>query len=259
MLFGEIFVIFINKDMTSISDNVFAQVCLDERVSDGIFRMDEEAHMDALRDYLTQRGITPDVVREVTNRMLEGNYPARQAWRKEDGILVTWPSPKHKKLAFKKYPGKYTDQEPKKPEPVQKEPKKDPIQRIGGEKEEPDLTPKSEPSGDEPKKEPNIFDAPPQQVSQGGQRLSVEPIQPQPVPKSPTVPVVPRTPERIAAEKEVVKQMVNVDPNSLSNFDPAITEESQKVLRHQLQEIYNRCEQWGFQETIKFLTPYVKT
>jgi hypothetical protein len=244
--------------MTSISDNVFAQVCLDERVTDGIFRMYEEAHMDALRDYLTKRGITPDVVREVTNRMLEGNYPDRQAWRKEDGILVTWPSPKHKKAAMQKFPGKYTDQEPKKQEPVQKEPKKEPIQRIGKPEEEPDLTPKKEP-GEEPKKEPNIFDTPPQQVAQGGQRLSVEPLQPTQVPQPPVNPVVPRTPERIAAEKEVVKQMVNVDPNSLSNFDPAITEESQEVLRNQLREIYERCDKWGFQEAIKFLTPYVKS
>ena len=246
--------------MSSIVDNVFSEVCLDERITDGIFRMEEEAHMDALRDHFVKRGIPRDAAIRVTNRMMEGKFPDRQAWRKEDGILVTWPSPKHKAKAMQENPGKYVDKDPmpdmhRAAEPAKE---KEPIGR-----QPPEAEPKETPEKGletEPKKVGNVFgggETPP--VTQNGQQLAVEPptgTQP-PVPQSPVATPVPRTPQRVAAEKAVVQQMFASDDNSMSNFDPSITENSE-VLRHQLREVYKKCEAWGFQEAVTFLTKYVK-
>lgn len=244
--------------MSNILDRVFAEVCLDERVSDGVFRMDEEAHMDALREYFIKKGIPKEEAIHITNRMVEGKYPERQAYRKEDGILVTWPSPQHKQKAMQKEPGKYTEQNPS--------PKKEtePKQKVAppGSKPEPGELPNSdkkaeldapEKSGDkEPeKKTPSIF--------AGNQELAVEPPkidgQPEPPPQAPQPPVqIPRTPERIAAEKEITRQIMNTDDTVLSNVANPINEEC----RRQLNELYKKAYEMNFKEAVTFLTKYVK-
>ena len=245
-------------DMASnIVDNVFSEVCLDERITDGIFRMEEEAHMNALRDHFIKRGIPLEAAIRVTNRMLEGKFPDRQAWRKEDGILVTWPSPKHKAKAMHENPGKYVDKDPmpdmhRAAEPAKE---KEPIGRR-----EPEAEPKETPEKGletEPRKVGNIFgggeSAP---VTQNGQQLAVEPVggNKQPVPQAPVATPVPRTPQRIAAEKSVVQQMFASDDNSMSNFDPSITE----TCRAQLNELYKKADEMGLNEAVTFLTKDVK-
>lgn len=241
--------------MSSITDNLFADVCLDERVTDGIFKMDEETHMDALRDHLVKRGISLDVVKEVSNKMLgEGNYPDRQAWRKEDGILVTWPSANHMKLAFQKNPNKYTTQAPPKQAPAQPQ---SPAPQPPAEKPAPE-----EPEGDEEKPSGggNVFGGgagPTSKISQGGKELEVEPpkgmektaLQSAPAPEQ-----TPRTPERVAAEKEVVKQIFATDDHALANITPPMNEQC----RHQLNELYKQADMLGYTDAITFLTPLVK-
>ncbi len=74
--------------MSTVFDRILAEVCLDNRVSDGIFRMDETEHMNALRDFFVKKGLAKEEAIHVTNKMVEGKYPDRQAYRKEDGILV---------------------------------------------------------------------------------------------------------------------------------------------------------------------------
>lgn len=249
--------------MSNILDRVFAEVCLDERISDGIFRMEEEAHMNALRDYFVKKGITQEVAVKVTNRMLEGKYPERQAYRKEDGILVTWPSPQHKQKAMQKNPGKYVEQDPN-PKQHQPEPEKEKTAPPGSkpepgekpnpkDKEEDDEKDSESSSG---KKEPTIF--------QGEKELEVEPPrgEEQPVtpppPQSPTPPPVPRTPERIAAEKEVVKQIMKTDDTVLSNVADPVNPPMNEALRTQLNELYKKADEMGFREAVTFLTKYVK-
>lgn len=85
--------------MSNILDRVFAEVCLDKRITDGIFKMEEAVHMDALRDYFIRRGIAKEAAIHVTNRMIEGKYPLRQAYNK-DGILCTFPTPQYKARAI---------------------------------------------------------------------------------------------------------------------------------------------------------------
>lgn len=244
--------------MSNIVDRVFAEVCLDERITDGVFKMDEEEHMNALRDYFVKKGITKEAAVNVTNRMVEGKYPDRQAYRKEDGILVTWPSPQHKANAFKENPGKYIEQNPfpKKEEPEPREP-------VAPEKEEPeDDEPIDKPSSDNGPRTNNLFDREPESVpSQGGKQLAVEPPRgdekPQPVSPAkpaPTPTTPPRTPQVVAAEKEVVKQIMKTDDTTLSNVANPINEACHK----QLSELYKRADELGYKEAITFLTPYVR-
>jgi len=237
--------------MSQLTDTVFREVCLDERVSDGIFRLDNSEHMDALRDHFIKKGITKEASIHVTNRMVEGKYPDRQAWRKEDGILVTWPSPKHMAKAMKENPGKYTD---KNPSPKPEEPpqsKEEPLSPPQS-KEEPKSADTGGDTGDN-SRIGSIFSNP---TTVAG-NLEVEPPRgdQKPVPISNPVPsVAPRTPERIAAEKEVVKQIINMDDNAMSKIDPSISEECHK----QLSELYKRADELHFKEAVTFLTPYIR-
>ncbi|HUW47143.1 MAG TPA: hypothetical protein VMW36_00135 [Patescibacteria group bacterium] len=244
--------------MANIVDRVFGEVCLDERISDGIFRMEEEAHMDALRDYFIKRGITKEAAIHVTNRMVEGKYPDRQAYRSEDGILVTWPSPQHKRKSMLENPGKYVEQNP-----FPKKPSEDPEKKerpdLPSKKEKPEK-PEPEPDKEE-KPEGNVFSGGSgDTVTQGDKQLAVEPPRGEESPEPPasipppTPQIAPRTPERVAAEKEVVKQIMKTDDTTLSNLASPINE----ACRKQLNELYKKADEMGYKEAVTFLTPFVK-
>jgi hypothetical protein len=79
---------------------ILNEVSLDSRVKNGIFSLEENDHMDALREYLANRGLDEESVREFTNKVLEGKYPERQAYNAK-GILVTFPTPEYKADAIK--------------------------------------------------------------------------------------------------------------------------------------------------------------
>ena len=248
--------------MSNVLDKVFTEVCLDDRVSDGIFRMDETEHMNALRDFFLKKGIAKEDVIKVTNRMIEGKYPDRQAYRTEDGILVTWPSPKHKQKAMKENPRKYVDENPfpKKSEPESEPKKKDPFTKDSSEKELP--VDDTEDGDSTPiKKTNNLFGDEPEngsKVKQGNKQLSIEPIQgtsiSQATTQQPIAPPPQPTPQRIAAEKEITKQIVYTDDSSLTNVANPLTE----TCRIQLNELYKKAYDLGFTEAVTFLTPYVR-
>ena len=83
-----------------ILDKILNEVSLDNRVKDGVFNIEENDHMDALREYLSNRGLDEESIREFSNRVLEGKYPERQAYNAK-GILVTFPTPEYKADAIK--------------------------------------------------------------------------------------------------------------------------------------------------------------
>lgn len=251
--------------MSNVLDRVFNEVCLDERVSDGIFRMEATEHMDALRDFFVKKGITKEAAIHVTNRMMEGKYPDRQAYRKEDGILVTWPSPKHKHKAMHENPGKYVEQNPfpkrSEPSPEYKPEKQRP------EKQKPDVEipydiddTDKEPENKDNSSGSNLFDKETNStIQQGDKQLSVEPIKgTQPVGVNNLTPVVqqPKTPARIAAEKEVSKQVVATDDTALTNVTNPLTEAYRQQI---IKELYTRADKLGLREVVTFLTPYVNS
>jgi hypothetical protein len=255
--------------MSQITDNVFAEVCLDERVSDGIFRMEEEQHMNALRDYFVKKGIPKEAAIHVTNRMIEGKYPERQAYRAEDGILVTWPSPQHMAKAFKENPGKYVTDNPNPPRPSEKEPVKEPIKREPPTDNDPEEKEDDAEEGDDDSlskssdDKSSLFDKEPSGDEKVG-GLSVEPNRgnekAEPIPMSPTNPTQsPRTPERIAAEKEIAMQLMGADDHALSKLDVNLQESKlTDVCRYQLNELYKKADECGYREAVTFLTPYIK-
>jgi len=257
--------------MSNILDRVFNEVCLDERITDGIFQMENATHMDALRDYFLKKGVNREAAVNVTNRMVEGKYPERQAYNK-DGILVTFPTPQHKARAIARGTHFEKNPVPQVHKPDQEEPKHAPP----GSKPEPGELPPDDDEDDHKKdddddddigggghggggKEPTIF--------QGDKQLAVEPPrgeeqpEPPPMPPQPTVPPTPRTPQRMAAEKELARQIFATDDTTQSNvatpvtgIGASITEET----RHQLQELFKKADEMGLREAIKFLSHYVK-
>ena len=85
----------------SIFEKVLSQVSLDPRISDGTFRIEEDVHMEVLREYFIKKGIEESSVIEFSNKVLEGKYPERQAYNAK-GILVTFPTPEYKADAIKR-------------------------------------------------------------------------------------------------------------------------------------------------------------
>ena len=254
--------------MSNILDRVFNEVCLDERITDGIFQMENANHMDALRDYFLKKGITQEAAINVTNRMVEGKYPERQAYNK-DGILVTFPTPQHKARAiargthFEKNPVPQVhtpDQEEPKhappgsnPEPGELPPDDDDDHEKDDDDDDDDIGGGGSHGGGS--KEPTIF--------QGDQQLAVEPPrgeeqpEPPPQPPQPTVPPAPRTPQRVAAEKEMTARILSTDDTTLSNVATPIHPVNEET-RRQLQELFKKADELGYRDAIKFLSHYVK-
>jgi hypothetical protein len=250
--------------MSQIAEKILRDVCLDERVKDGIFCLDDQTHLDALRDYFIRKGITKEAAIHVTNRMTEGKYPERQAYNR-DGILVTFPTPQHKARAIARGTHFEKNPVPQVQKPDQEEPKKAPA----GSKPEPGELPaddddeheheKDDEDDDETGggghgggKEPTIF--------QGDKQLDVEPPRGEetpetpPQPPQPTVPPAPRTPLRVAAEKEVARQLFATDDTTLGNPALPVT----TAVKEQLQELFKKADEMGLREAVKFLSQYVK-
>lgn len=172
--------------MSNLIDRILNEVCLDERIEDGVPNFDNPLHVDALREYMIQHGIPEDIAKEQCNRIVEkGQHPERQAYNK-DGLLVTFPTPKHKQDALAS--GTHFDQDPTKPAP-------------------------------------NVFDDQPaaDQPAQGGEAPAAEqpaaqptaepekPDQPAPTPEPPLKPDVPDTPQEKQATADVIKQIMASD------------------------------------------------
>jgi len=86
--------------MSDILDKIFAEVCVDDRIPDGVFDMSNNVHMEVLRETLMDNyQVNINDAKVIHNKMVEGKYPERQAYNK-DGLLVTFPTPQHKQKAI---------------------------------------------------------------------------------------------------------------------------------------------------------------
>lgn len=194
--------------MSNLIDQILLEVCLDPKIHDGIFKLNDNDHMDTLREYLVNKwGLTKENAIQFSNQMLEGRFPERQAYN-ADGILVTFPTPKHKAKAIAR--GTHFEKNPKPqpeptPEPENPEPTTD-ISEPTPEPENPAVSP-SNPPIDEPS---------PKSVTQGDSTLFVEPVRGPDIQDTPPTPPMspvqePDTPEKRAAEKAVAKQIMASD------------------------------------------------
>lgn len=240
------------KGMANIVDRVFAEVCLDERISDGIFRMEEEEHMNALRDYFVKRGIAKEAATHVTNQMVEGRFPERQAYN-ADGILVTFPTPKHKADAIKRGTHFEENPAPQNSPPPKEEPKRPdlkPTDKVPDETPAPEAKPAESPLVNKVAANGIEFDVEPPRGSEKPEDL------PQP-PEPPKQPATPKTPERTAAEKEVIKQILATDDTALSPVSPMDGNLNEELLLHQLTALSRKCDEWAMRDAEKFLKPHI--
>jgi hypothetical protein len=100
--------------METLIEKVLQDICLDSRISDGIFQLDNNSHLDILREYFLNKRMPAEDVIYVCNRLVEGKYPERQAYNK-NGILVTFPTPEYKQRALKR--GTHFEKDPTKKDP----------------------------------------------------------------------------------------------------------------------------------------------
>ncbi len=256
--------------MSDTITRILNDVCLDERIQDGVFRLENESHMNVLRDYLEKHGIPNNEVIKINNKILEGRFPERQAYN-ANGILCTFPTPQYKQRAISK--GTHFEKNPNPQSPAREEPQKT---TPPGSKPEPGEKPSNsslkkssstEPTvnvddtDEEPSKstKSNLFTNNGPKVSQGGKELEVEPPNGSEIP-SPmtTTSQIPKTPEKIAAEKEIVTQILKSDDIALTNISDPLDPTNSALLNKQLNELYKKADELGFREAITFLTPYVK-
>lgn len=99
--------------MKNIIQELLNEICLDSRIENGIFLLEKNSHMDVLQEYIQKKyNIEKQKAIHIRNLILEaGKFPERQAYNK-DGILVTFPTPEHKKRAIDK--GTHFAENPKK-------------------------------------------------------------------------------------------------------------------------------------------------
>jgi len=217
-----------------ILDKILNEVSLDNRVKDGVFNIEENDHMDALREYLSNRGVDEESIREFSNRVLEGKYPERQAYNAK-GILVTFPTPEYKADAIKA--GTHFEENPVKsksnlfqePSAPAKAPSAPPPQEDA-----PDTKPKSEPKTSLPVSQaspPASDDTPsapvqaqttaaPQQAPEGPE--SSEPVEPTELPPPPI-----KSPEEKEANKNAIKTMLKGDDYMLEETINILMEASE--------------------------------
>ena len=96
------------KTYKNISE-LLSELCLDERVRDGIFDIFNNDHMDILREKLAEMEIPSNEVVEFANKVIEGKYPERQAYNAK-GILVTFPNAEYKQRAIRR--GTHFEEDP---------------------------------------------------------------------------------------------------------------------------------------------------
>ena len=185
--------------MSDILDQMLAEVCLDERVPDGIFDMSNNAHMDALRETMVDKfSVSLNDARGVHNKMVEGKYPERQAYNK-DGLLVTFPTPQYKAKAisrgthFEQDPTKGApnvfgggEQQPAQGQPAQGQPSADPTTSPASEVPQQNIFP----TGGEPKQSATPAATPPSQpaATPPSQPAATPPAQPAATPPAATQP-----------------------------------------------------------------------
>ena len=83
----------------------------DISIEDGVFDITKQEHIEILRSNLLEVGMSVETVTDYLNKVVEGKYPARQAYNK-NGILVTFPTPDYKQKAIAK--GTHFDKNPNK-------------------------------------------------------------------------------------------------------------------------------------------------
>lgn len=237
--------------MATIIEKILNEVCVDNRIIDGMFDVFNDTHMEVLREYLINKGLPRKDVYEYSNLVLEGKYPERQAYNK-DGLLVTFPTPDYKKRAIER--GTHFEKNP-----------------VSGGQPSPAPTPQqpASPASPQTNSNPVKSQSPPVSIpvdksaeksalpssnaaaSDNASKTPAQPVDsPQPQPQPPTQatpdshstppPATPETqpltdPKAIQANKEAIKQLLNTDELMLEEVIKFITTEKFDKLKPYIQ------------------------
>jgi len=203
----------------NIFEKVLNDVSLDPRIPNGTFSIEEETHMDVLREYLVNKGIDESAAVEFCNKVVEGKYPERQAYNIK-GILVTFPTPEYKADAIKR--GTHFEEDPTKrasnvfsdqpiatPPAAAKEPTKEPVK----------AEPKSAEKTTLPLSQADTAasETQPQTPTVSAPQPTSEPEEPPVEPKEPPPPPVKSTAEK-EADKKVIKNILKGDDYMLESI-----------------------------------------
>ena len=113
----------------------------DISIEDGVFDITKQEHIEILRSNLLEVGMSVETVTDYLNKVVEGKYPARQAYNK-NGILVTFPTPDYKQKAIAK--GTHFDKNPNKRDA-------NVFTDDPTDQEKPNVEPEQKPTPDQPK------------------------------------------------------------------------------------------------------------
>lgn len=200
--------------MNHLLEKVLNNVSLDPRIKDGIFSIEENSHMDVLREYFIGKGIDEEMVKEYCNMIIEGKYPERQAYNQK-GILVTFPTPEYKQRSIDR--GTHFEQDPTKGKPnIFSDPQSKTPQQSGQSQSATNLplsqatgkivlqpdTPKNQ-GQETPIQEPSTTAAPLQ--------VSTTPKEPIAKPEDPAPSPPPKSPAEKEADKNAIKQILRGD------------------------------------------------
>lgn len=250
--------------MNNIIDKIIIDLSLDSRISDGIFDIKNNNHIQYLCEYLVGKDIDEDIVYEFIQPLMEkGKFPERQAFNR-DGLLVTFPTPAYKQRALKR--GTHFEKDPRAAQSNlfgggQKAPNQ-PTPAVPDGQPPTDTQQSSLPPSDSnqpqtppeqkevpepgspgtpaaPPPAPSAASAPSTQPPAQGQ-LATEPIPQTTAPNvSPPAPApqpkpVQKTPQEIEIEKQVIKTVLNSDdtlPTVAGVGGSGITEELKKLIK----------------------------
>jgi hypothetical protein len=278
-------------DNTFLIDNILSEWALRSPsglCSESLSEEDLECLLETVQD------LAFDVIKDPSNFVNEisvisekGKHPERQAYNK-NGLLVTFPTPEYKARAIAK--GTHFEKNPKSSQtnlfgggqqaPQGAAPSINPISKDNmdaGQSELPQSDsgqPQTEPAK---KKEPqpgmpggDVPKAPSGGgMSSGGSseppaqgQLAVEPPTQSAVPTvstvqpTPTPPPVQKTPEEIAAEKQVIKQMMNTD-DTLPTVPGVGGSGMAENLKEQLGQLTKIAVEMKLNEAVKFLSNHL--
>jgi hypothetical protein len=264
----ECYNIYKSKRMRNIDESFVNSVLLDwaANCNEGSPTLDEQG-IESLYNSLISNGLNEEQSYSVTSIIAEkGKHPERQAYNK-NGLLVTFPTPEYKARALAK--GTHFEKNPKvgqsnlfgggQQAPNQPAPTGDgnsvpniPMDSADSELPRSDTQQSQTPPAQKEVPEPGAPGTPAPPTSGGSTtggsvstpaqgQLATEPIQPvsqptnvSPPPAPPTPPPVQKTPEEIAAEKEVIKQILNTGdtlPTVPGVGGVGITEEIKKLIK----------------------------
>lgn len=265
---GYLYNIYKLKCMRNIDESFINSVLLDwaANCSEGSPTLDEEG-VGSLYNSLISNGLNEEEAYGVASVIAEkGKHPERQAYNK-NGLLVTFPTPEYKARAIAK--GTHFEKNPKvgqsnlfgggQQAPNQPAPtagggaaSSSPMDAGGSELPPSDTQQPQSPPAQKEVPEPGAPGTPAAPPSGGSTtggststpaqgQLATEPIQPSaqpanvsPPPAPPTPPPVQKTPQEIAAEKEVIRQILNTGdtmPTIPGVGGVGLTEEIRKLIK----------------------------